>query len=154
MALLAAGGPGVTSPPGSGRAIAAYRQAADIFHQVGDQEGKAMALNNLGNALRRVGRIEDAIGALTQAVEISRQGDDQHSKAKVLGSFGRALEAAGRSDEAIAACTQAADIFRQLGDRRCEAAARDNLRRMRRFSGAQNVWRSITGPLRRAHGPG
>ncbi len=44
-------------------AITAHRDAAAIYRETGDRHDEGWALGNLGNALRRVGRFEEAITA-------------------------------------------------------------------------------------------
>ncbi|MFI6031649.1 tetratricopeptide repeat protein [Amycolatopsis magusensis] len=121
-------------------AIAAQEQAAAIFREIGDRQGKGRALINLGNALQGVWRFEEAIAAQEQAAAIYRETGDRHREGIALNNLGNALQGVWRFEEAIAAHEQAAAIYRETGDRHGEGGALNNLgnalREVRRFEEA------------------
>jgi tetratricopeptide (TPR) repeat protein len=92
-----------------------------------DQHRQAGALRNLGGALQRARRSEEAIVANQQAAAIYRELGDQRSEAMVLNNLGLALQAVRRFDEAITAHEQAAVIYRELSDWYGEGTAINNL---------------------------
>ncbi|WP_078658649.1 tetratricopeptide repeat protein [Streptomyces lavendulae] len=81
-----------------------------------------MVLNNLGLALREMGRFEEAVDVQTQAAAIFRELGDRHRESQALNNLGSILREVRRFEEAIGAHTQAAAIFRELGDRQREEA--------------------------------
>ncbi|MEV6524942.1 tetratricopeptide repeat protein [Longispora sp. NPDC051575] len=102
-----------------------------------DRPGEAMALNNLGLALRQVRRFEEAITACEQAALIYREIGDRHSESTALNNLGNALQDVRRFEAAIGAQEQAAALYRETGDRLGEGMALNNvgnaLRLVRRF---------------------
>ncbi|MBO2445981.1 DUF3856 domain-containing protein [Actinomadura barringtoniae] len=101
--------------------------ACDTANRTYDQPNEATAWNNLGNALRRVGRGEEAITACETALDIFRELGYQHREAMAWNNLGLALRQVGRYEEAISACQTALDIYRRTGDRHREAGAWGNL---------------------------
>ncbi|MDQ1041969.1 tetratricopeptide repeat protein [Streptomyces sp. V4I2] len=114
-----------------------------IYRDLGDRHGEAMALNNLGLALRKMRRFGEAIDAHTQALAIYRDHGDHHREGVALSNLGGALAGVRRFEEAIDALTQAATIHHDLGDHHKEGGALNNLglvlRGVRRFEEAINT---------------
>ena len=65
-------------------AITTLQKAADIFREIKNRHGEGMALNSLGNALRKAKRIEQAITTLREATAIFRETGDNDSERKAL----------------------------------------------------------------------
>ncbi|KKD02013.1 tetratricopeptide repeat protein, partial [Streptomyces sp. WM6386] len=80
--------------------------------------------NNLGIALRKDGRAEEAIEAYDKGVEICREFGDWYGAGATLGNLARAHEAAHRPADARAAHLQAADAYAQANAPTEAAAAR------------------------------
>jgi tetratricopeptide (TPR) repeat protein len=96
-----------------------------------DRDNQAMALNNLGLALREARRFDEAITAFKNAIGIFRETGDRHREGLALNSLGLALQEAGRFKEAVAAFRNAAAAFRETGDQRGEDRALRNLETLR-----------------------
>ena len=75
----------------------------DAARRLGDAGNEAAALDNLGVALRRVRRFEEAITAHQDAAAIFRETGDRHGEGIALGNLGVALAAMRRFEEAITA---------------------------------------------------
>ena len=75
-------------------AITADQRAVALFAELGDRHGEAMALDNLGLALREVRRFDEAITAHQQAVALFAELGDRHREAMALRNLG--LARAGR----------------------------------------------------------
>jgi tetratricopeptide (TPR) repeat protein len=99
----------------------------DAARRLRDQNHEARALDNLGAALRRARRLEEAIAAHQDAVAICRETGDRHGESMALNNLGEALREASRLEEAIAAHQDAVAICRETGDRHGEGRAVDNL---------------------------
>ena len=91
--------------------------------RLGDRNNEAVALNNLGAALREARRFEEAITACQDAAEVSRQAGDRPGEAVALNNLGAALREARRFEEAITAYREARRIFRETGDEHSEHIA-------------------------------
>ncbi|MFN2495475.1 MAG: AAA family ATPase, partial [Pseudonocardiaceae bacterium] len=70
--------------------------AVRAARELGDRHCEGETLIKLGNALREVGRVEEAIPSLKQAVAIFREISDRYHEAIALGGLGLALRQAGR----------------------------------------------------------
>ena len=68
-------------------AITAHQDAAAIFRETGDRHGEGTALDNLGLALREVGRLEEAITAHQDAAAIFRETGDRHREVIALNNL-------------------------------------------------------------------
>ena len=107
--------------------LATTMVSRDAARRLHDQSYEARALTNLGNALRRVRRFEEAITAHQDAAAIFRETGDRRREGRALDNLSLALQEAGRFAEAITAHQDAAAIFRETGDRHSEAMALTNL---------------------------
>ena len=101
--------------------------AGQAAHRVGNRVGEGIALNSLGNALREVGRVEEAIDAHVRARHLFQVFGDSHQEANAWNNLGVALSGIGRREEAIKAHTRARELYRGVGDRQGEAMAWNNL---------------------------
>jgi len=61
--------------------------AVTIFKETGDRHREGGSLNNLGLALDRAGRVEEAITAHQDAVAIFRETGDRHSEGMALNNL-------------------------------------------------------------------
>ena len=101
--------------------------ARNAARRLGDPDREAGASNNLGNALRKVGKVAEAIDAHTHARDFFQAVGEHRSEAVSWNNLGLDLLAAGREDEAIEALTRARDLFQVVGDAHLEAVAWDCL---------------------------
>jgi len=109
------------------RAVECSRQALDIFRELGDRTGAAMALSNLGYLYEQLGRYQDAIDHGRQAVGTCRELGDRAGESAGLSNLALAYQRIGRHEEAIRCGRHALAINRELGDRRGEAIQLNNL---------------------------
>ncbi|WP_327401234.1 tetratricopeptide repeat protein [Streptomyces sp. NBC_01288] len=100
------------------------RQAAN---RAGNRVDEAIAWNNLGIALREVGRAEEAVDAQIRARDLYQAVGDRRREAMAWNSLGNALREVGKTEEAIDAHTRARDLHQAVGDRHGEAMAWNNL---------------------------
>ncbi|MGW4914304.1 tetratricopeptide repeat protein [Streptomyces sp. NPDC004270] len=107
--------------------ITVCRAAQEAAHHAGDRDGEAAAWNNLGIALREVGRTEEAVDAHTRDRDLCRAAGDRHGEVIAWNNLGIALREVGQTEEAIDAHTRARDLCRAAGDRHREATAWNNL---------------------------
>ncbi|SOD83603.1 tetratricopeptide repeat protein [Streptomyces sp. Ag109_G2-15] len=101
--------------------------AQGAAHDIGDHRSEAFSWNNLGYALREIGRVEEAIDAHTRARDLYQALDDVHGEASAWDLLGYALREVGRAGEAIDAHTRARDVYQALDNLQGEAEAWDYL---------------------------
>lgn len=99
-----------------GEAIPVLRQALSITQATGDHRGEAMALVNLGAALREAGQFEEAIVLYGEAIPYLREAHDRHGEALARHNRGDALQHMEKFFEAIEDHRQAADFFQKAKD--------------------------------------
>ncbi|MFI6549534.1 tetratricopeptide repeat protein [Streptomyces prunicolor] len=104
----------------------AARQAA---HRSGDGLAEAMAWDNMGGALWRENRAEEAIEAHYRARDLFQAVGDGQREAMAWNNLGLSLMQGGRAEEAIVAYSHARDLNRTANDRRGEAFALTNMGR-------------------------
>ncbi|MGW1719160.1 tetratricopeptide repeat protein [Streptomyces sp. NPDC002156] len=103
------------------------RAGLEAAGRAGDGRGEAVAWDNLGLALREVGRGTEAVEAHTWARDLHQVAGNHRGEASAWDNLGNALREAGRGAEAVEAHTRARDLFQAVGDRHGEASAWDNL---------------------------
>jgi tetratricopeptide (TPR) repeat protein len=94
---------------------------------LGDLAEQADMANNLGIALKEVGRRADAIDLYKIAIELHTRNGNIYGAAKAWNNLGVALKDVGRRGEAVRACRAAVDAYLRTGDARKEAGAWSNL---------------------------
>jgi tetratricopeptide (TPR) repeat protein/CHAT domain-containing protein len=109
--------------------------ALEVARALGDRQGEAQTLGNLGSVYAQQGRWEEAIANYEKALEIFRALGDRQGEAQTLGNLGSVYAQQGRWEEAIANYEKALEIFRALGDRQGEAQTLGNLGSVYRLQG-------------------
>jgi tetratricopeptide (TPR) repeat protein len=109
--------------------------AGEAAHRADNQVGEGIASNSLGDALREVGRVEEAIDAQVCARHLFQVSGDRHNEANAWNNLGVALREVGRVEEAIDAHTGARELYRGVGDRQGEAMVWNNLGLALRLAG-------------------
>jgi tetratricopeptide (TPR) repeat protein len=80
----------------------------------------------MGNALRSIGRFEEALAALDRAAQIYQPLGDERGLAAVAASRGSTFVSRSRFSEAMAAYDEAAKVFERIGDDRALAGVSVN----------------------------
>jgi DNA-binding SARP family transcriptional activator len=106
--------------------IAAHRIALEAARKVGQRQGEAWVLNNLGEALGITGD-GDSIGYLEQALAIRREIGDRRGEAQAANNLADAYRALGRKEEALDLLLLALAVNREAGYRFGEGVALVNL---------------------------
>ncbi|MGW6441499.1 tetratricopeptide repeat protein [Lentzea sp. NPDC055074] len=94
---------------------------------VGDREGEARALTNLGAAHRLLGRYSPAAARLRQSLRLHRDHSDRAGEARALSHLGIVEDRLGDVDASIGYLRQALTRYRELGDRHGTASVLTNL---------------------------
>ena len=101
---------------------------------------QAMTANNLGVALGKVRRFEEAVAAHERAGDLYRELGDRRGEAMVWNNLGVVLQQLRRFEEAVTAHERAGELHGEVGNRHGEAGVWNNLgmalRELRRFEEA------------------
>ena len=103
------------------------QQAFNIYQEIGDHQGEANSLNNLGNAYRNLAEYEQAIDFYQQSLAISKEIKDRQGEANSLNNLGNAYRLLAEYEQAIDFYEQSLAISREIGDRQREAVSLNNL---------------------------
>jgi tetratricopeptide (TPR) repeat protein len=131
---------------GSGReALGQAQLALELFRRAGHRAGEAIALNNVGWSLARLGRHGPALLHCRQSLDLHEQAADRQGQAGALDSLGYIHHCRADHAEAIACYTRAADFYRQIRDGYNQAETLTRLGDVYHATGdhdsAQHVWR-------------
>jgi eukaryotic-like serine/threonine-protein kinase len=108
------------------RAIAACREASEIFAQAGDREGEATSLRTWADAIARIDAPE-SIRLYKQALDIFRQNGSERGVAIVFNNLGLIYQAQGDPATAEKMHRQALAGFRLLENKNAQSKALGNI---------------------------
>lgn len=108
-------------------AVAALREARELFRRLRRSVGEAFASHHLGIALRRAGEREEAEAALREALAIRQRIGDARGVAATRGTLGVLFTERGELRRGCAELSEVVGAFESLGARREEALARVRL---------------------------
>jgi len=106
--------------------ITTHRIALDSARQAGNRQGEAWILNNLGDALGRIGDSK-GIGHLEQALAIRHEIGDRAGEAQAANNLADAYEHLDRWDKVVDLLRRALSLTQEIGDRYGEGVALGNL---------------------------
>ncbi|WP_158711398.1 tetratricopeptide repeat protein [Streptomyces xylophagus] len=107
--------------------IAVGRAARDAAHRLEDPHSEATVCNNLGGALLRAERADEAIEPLTRAAGLFDSIGDRTGEGMAWNNLGLALRRTDQVEEAINNHVRARDRFHTTGDLHLEGRAWHNL---------------------------
>jgi CHAT domain-containing protein/Tfp pilus assembly protein PilF len=97
-------------------ALGKLAEALKIFQRIGDTNGEAKALTNIGVVYDSLSRYTEALSYHQQALEIARKIGDVAGEAKNLTGIGNVYDHLGQHAEALSYYKQALAIDRKIGD--------------------------------------
>ena len=106
-------------------AVAVHSAAELASRRDGYKRGDV--LRNLGLAVYRTGRVDDAIAYMREGAAYHQTVSDRHGRARVLGNLGALCGSVGRYREAVEHLESALPVLRERGDRFGEAVNLGNL---------------------------
>lgn len=109
------------------QALAAWKQAAQLYEQQGKLKEQSQALAQAAQASESLGHINQALQQLELALTLAQQTGDRARIAVVMESLGRTYLAARKPDAALHYLTQALAIAQADEDRRLIAAIHNDL---------------------------
>jgi CHAT domain-containing protein/tetratricopeptide (TPR) repeat protein len=117
------------------RALAAYRDALELWTAAGEAGARALAARRLGEALLALGQSGPAVAALRQALSLGREAGDPETECLCLSALILAEVEAGALADAQVHAQQALALGLSSGSRRCEAAAQNAAGEVASFTG-------------------
>jgi CHAT domain-containing protein/Flp pilus assembly protein TadD len=108
-------------------ALESWQEAIGIYRQLGDRQGEASSLGNLGNAYHGLGQYEKAIELHQQSLVLFQKLGDRPGEASSLGNLGSAYHSLGQYEKAVELHQQSLALFRELKDLQGEASSLGSL---------------------------
>ena len=109
------------------QALAAWKQAADLYERDGKVREQSRALAQAAQASESLGQVSQALQQLELALTLAQQTGDRARIAAVMESLGRTYLAARKPDAAVQYLTQALAMAQTDKDRRLIAAIHNDL---------------------------
>jgi len=109
------------------QALAAWKQAVELYERDGKVEKQSRALAQAAQASESLGQVSQALQQLELALTLAQQTGDRAQIAAVLGSLGRTYLAARKPDAAVQYLTQALAMAQADENRRLIAAIHNDL---------------------------
>jgi tetratricopeptide (TPR) repeat protein len=106
--------------------VTTHRIALGSARQIGDRQGEAWVLNNLGMVLSEQ-RAEDAVGCFEEAMAILSAIGDEQGQAKAANNLAYSYQLHGKYEDAVKALVGVINLKRQVGHRYGEVVALNNL---------------------------
>lgn len=104
-----------------------YEESLRIRKQIGDKQGIANTLNNLGLVAIAQDESEIGINLLEEGLKVFKEVSDKPLIADALLNLGSALAKYNINDKGTSVLTESLDIYRELGDKRGMSMALHNL---------------------------
>jgi CHAT domain-containing protein/Tfp pilus assembly protein PilF len=105
----------------------AYDEALQILREVGDRDGEATTLSNLGLVYDEIGEKQKALDFYGQALSILHEIGDRSAEATALNNTGGVYDSLGQIQKALDFYNQALRIHREAGDKDGEATSLTNI---------------------------
>lgn len=119
--LLAEQGKQAFSAGEFNRAAEIFSEAAAGYSAVNDALSAAEMKNNLGVALSKIGKAQEALQAVAGTDKVFEEAGDARRQGMALGNQAEALESLGRLDEALAAYERSATLLAEAGENELRA---------------------------------
>jgi len=105
----------------------AFYEAYQVYSQIGDLKGKALAANRLGTIATMQSEYAEAEKYLQESLSLAKQLNDRHGMAGALLNLGEIQRHLGQFAEARACYMEASALFAELGLHRGMCIAENNL---------------------------
>ena len=97
------------------------------YASVGDRNGQANMLRNLGTVRLMQGDLSGALGHYQDALKLARQVGNRYSEGAVINQIASAFERQGRHKEALEEYQKSGTIMREIGNRFAESIVLNNI---------------------------
>jgi tetratricopeptide (TPR) repeat protein len=108
-------------------ARAELRRAADLYREIGDSVGRALAVYGFAWLAERQGCYAEALGHCQETLDLFRAAGHKRGEARALNAVGWYQALLGNNEQAIATCLEALSLHQELGHRVGEASTWDSL---------------------------
>ena len=109
------------------QAIAEFRQAAPLWHELHDSQQEAVAIDQIGILSLRMGNLQPALENLTAALALYRLGGDKSKEQVALNNIGLVQSRMGNQRLAIETEKESLRFAEEIGDRAEAAVVLNNL---------------------------
>jgi tetratricopeptide (TPR) repeat protein len=104
-----------------------FRQALDLFRELGDRANEAVVLNGLGGMLEKQARYPEALAVALDALRMVKAAGHWWTQATLENGVGWLYAHLGQYDEALTHCQRALSLHRESGHRGGAADTLDSL---------------------------
>jgi tetratricopeptide (TPR) repeat protein len=98
------------------KSLSYLRQALAIYQEIGNLQGKARTYQNIGNIVKSIGSIEEALEKYNLALQLCEKLNDSNGQANALKGKGDISHHCQRYDEALLYYQQAFTLYSNLSD--------------------------------------
>ena len=103
------------------------KESLATYAALGDRNGQANMLRNLGTVSLMQGDLSGALGHYRDALKLARQVGNRYSEGAVINQIASALERQGRHKEALEEYQKSGTIMREIGNRFAESIVVNNI---------------------------
>lgn len=104
-----------------------FRQALDLYREIGDRTGQAYLHRNLTVTARLRGDFDEAVSHAKASLELYRAAGHRVGEARALNLAGYYISQSGDHRLGLTYCRQAIDLLQEVGDRHHEGATWDSV---------------------------
>jgi CHAT domain-containing protein/tetratricopeptide (TPR) repeat protein len=109
------------------QAVKKYEEALLLCRAIGERQGEAITLNNIGFVYYWLGEKQKALDFLNQALPLLRADGNRHEEGSTLTNIGFVYDSLGEKQKALDFYNQALPLLRAGGDRREEGRTLSNI---------------------------
>ena len=124
------------------------KESLATYTSVGDRNGQANMLRNLGTVRLMQGDLSGALGHYQDALKLARQVGNRYSEGAVINQIASALERQGRHKEALNEYQKSLTIMREIGNRFAQSLLLNNIANILWAQGdlqtAQQMYEQVT----------
>ncbi|BAY95711.1 MULTISPECIES: CHAT domain-containing protein [unclassified Tolypothrix] len=109
------------------KALESWKQSLNLYREIGDSQGEAISMGNLGRVYHELGDYRTAIDYHQNYLDITKKIGDHKGEAASLNNLGSTYASLGDYNKAISNYTESLAIARNIKDSQGEAVSLNNL---------------------------
>ena len=114
-------------------ALSSFRNAEDLFNQLGDHIGRGEQLGNIGSVYRDIEKWDAALNTYYRALETFKKVDHKRGIADQYGNIGYAFSRQGELEKAFQFFEKAKSLYDELGEEKKSQLCDQNILALRPY---------------------